>query len=92
MNLGQIYETVLGWAGKTLGVKFATPIFDGATLEQITSYTDKAGVPAYGKLTYMMEELVRNSTNLQQLELSICLNWVIWLKIRCMLVQLDHIH
>ena len=49
MNLGQIYESVLGWAGKNLGVKFATPIFDGATLEQITSYTDKAGVPAYGK-------------------------------------------
>ena len=49
MNLGQIYESVLGWAGKKLGVKFATPIFDGATLEQITEYTDKAKVPAYGK-------------------------------------------
>jgi DNA-directed RNA polymerase subunit beta len=49
MNLGQIYETVLGWAGKELGVKFATPIFDGATLEQITEYTDKAGIPAYGR-------------------------------------------
>ncbi len=49
MNLGQIYETVLGWAGKELGLKFATPIFDGATLEQITEYTDKAGVPRYGK-------------------------------------------
>jgi DNA-directed RNA polymerase subunit beta len=49
MNLGQIYETVLGWAGLKLGLKFATPIFDGATLEQITSYTDKAGVPRYGK-------------------------------------------
>ncbi|MBI9053833.1 MAG: DNA-directed RNA polymerase subunit beta [Bacteroidales bacterium] len=52
MNLGQIYETVLGWAGQKLGMKFATPIFDGATLEQITSYTDKAEVPAYGK-TYL---------------------------------------
>jgi DNA-directed RNA polymerase subunit beta len=42
MNLGQIYETVLGWAGKELGLKFASPIFDGATLDEITSYTDKA--------------------------------------------------
>ncbi len=52
MNLGQIYETVLGWAGKELGLKFATPIFDGATLDQINSYTDQAGVPRYGK-TYL---------------------------------------
>jgi DNA-directed RNA polymerase subunit beta len=49
MNLGQIYETVLGWAGEKLGLKFATPIFDGASLDQITSYTDKAGIPAYGR-------------------------------------------
>jgi DNA-directed RNA polymerase subunit beta len=49
MNLGQIYETVLGWAGKELGVKFATPIFDGATLDQINEYTDKAGIPAFGR-------------------------------------------
>ncbi len=49
MNLGQIYETVLGWAGKELGVKFATPIFDGATLDQITEYTEKAGVSRFGK-------------------------------------------
>ena len=49
MNLGQIYETVLGWAGLKLGVKFATPIFDGATIDQITEYTDKAGIPKYGK-------------------------------------------
>ncbi len=48
MNIGQIYETVLGWAGQKLGLKFATPIFDGATLEQITEYTDKAGLPKYG--------------------------------------------
>jgi len=48
MNLGQIYETVLGWAGKNLGLKFATPIFDGATLDQICEYTDKAGVPRFG--------------------------------------------
>jgi len=49
MNLGQIYETVLGWAGKELGLKFATPIFDGASIDNINSYTDKAGVPRYGK-------------------------------------------
>ena len=49
MNLGQIYETVLGWAGKRLGVKFATPIFDGATLEQIKEYSDKAGIPEMGR-------------------------------------------
>lgn len=46
MNLGQIYETVLGWAGKELGLKFATPIFDGATLDEINEYTAKAGIPA----------------------------------------------
>jgi DNA-directed RNA polymerase subunit beta len=49
MNLGQIYETVLGWAGQKLGVKFSTPIFDGASLDQINEYTDKAGVPRYGR-------------------------------------------
>ena len=54
MNLGQIYETVLGWAGKVLGVNFATPIFDGATIEQINEYTDKANVPQYGK-TYLYD-------------------------------------
>ncbi len=48
MNIGQIYETVLGWAGQKLGMKFATPIFDGASLEQITDYTDKAGLPKFG--------------------------------------------
>ena len=48
MNLGQIYETVLGWAGQNLGMKFSTPIFDGATLEEITELTEKAGVPDCG--------------------------------------------
>jgi DNA-directed RNA polymerase subunit beta len=52
MNLGQIYETVLGWAGKELGVKFATPIFDGASLQDIQDYTRKAGVPDNG-LVYL---------------------------------------
>ncbi len=45
MNLGQIYETVLGWAGQKLGVKFATPIFDGATVEEIAQHIDKANLP-----------------------------------------------
>ncbi len=54
MNLGQIFETVLGWAGKELGVKFATPIFDGASLDDLTVWTDKAGVPQYGK-TYLYD-------------------------------------
>ncbi|MBN8621598.1 MAG: DNA-directed RNA polymerase subunit beta [Flavobacteriales bacterium] len=54
MNIGQIYETVLGWAGKKLGLKFATPIFDGANLEQITEYTDQAGLPKYGS-TYLYD-------------------------------------
>ena len=49
MNLGQIYETVLGWAGQKLGVKFSTPIFDGAPIDEIASYTDKAGLPRFGK-------------------------------------------
>jgi len=49
MNLGQIYETVLGWAGVKLDMKFATPIFDGAKIEQINELTDQAGVPRYGK-------------------------------------------
>ena len=48
MNIGQIYETVLGWAGKNLGKKYATPIFDGATLDQINEITDEAGVPRFG--------------------------------------------
>lgn len=52
MNIGQIYETVLGWAGKKLGKKFATPIFDGATIEEISQLTDEAGVPRLGH-TYL---------------------------------------
>ena len=54
MNLGQIYETILGWAGDELGVKFATPIFDGASIEQINEFTEKAGVPKFGK-TYLID-------------------------------------
>ena len=54
MNIGQIYETVLGWAGKKLGLKFATPIFDGASLDQISEYTEKASLPIYGS-TYLYD-------------------------------------
>ncbi|MFH6604815.1 DNA-directed RNA polymerase subunit beta [Maribacter algicola] len=54
MNIGQIYETVLGWAGLKLGRKFATPIFDGATLDQINEYTDEAGIPRFGH-TYLYD-------------------------------------
>ena len=48
MNIGQIYETVLGWAGMNLNKKFATPIFDGATIDEINALTDEAGVPKFG--------------------------------------------
>ena len=54
MNLGQIYETVLGWAGKKLGKRYQTPIFDGATLEQINGYMREAGLPENGR-TYLYD-------------------------------------
>ncbi len=54
MNIGQIFETVLGHAGRKLGLKFATPIFDGATLDDLSVWTDKAGLPRYGK-TYLYD-------------------------------------
>lgn len=54
MNIGQIYETVLGWAGQKLGKKFATPIFDGASLDQINELTDEAGIPRFGH-TYLYD-------------------------------------
>ncbi|MEZ7867528.1 MAG: DNA-directed RNA polymerase subunit beta [Paludibacteraceae bacterium] len=54
MNLGQIFETVLGWAGKEMGVRFATPIFDGAELSDLDEWCDKAGIPRYGK-TYLYD-------------------------------------
>ena len=49
MNLGQLYETALGWAGKKLGVKFATPIFDGASWDEVGIFLEKAGLPRTGK-------------------------------------------
>ncbi len=54
MNLGQIYETILGWAGQKLGVRFATPIFDGASVKEIEGYCEKAGIPKFGK-TYLYD-------------------------------------
>ncbi len=54
MNLGQIYETVLGWAGQKLGLNFSTPIFDGATIDEITEYTEKASLPRFGT-TYLYD-------------------------------------
>ncbi|MFN8281906.1 MAG: DNA-directed RNA polymerase subunit beta [Chitinophagales bacterium] len=54
MNIGQIYETVLGWAGKELGVKFSTPIFDGAHVDQIEEYIEQAGLPRLGS-TYLYD-------------------------------------
>jgi DNA-directed RNA polymerase subunit beta len=54
MNIGQIYETVLGWAGQQLGRKYATPIFDGATIDQINELTDEASIPRYGH-TYLYD-------------------------------------
>jgi DNA-directed RNA polymerase subunit beta len=54
MNIGQIFETVLGWAGYKLGSKFATPIFDGATTLEIEEYIGKSGLPALGQ-TYLYD-------------------------------------
>ncbi|GAB4378533.1 MAG: DNA-directed RNA polymerase subunit beta [Salibacteraceae bacterium] len=54
MNLGQIFETVLGWAGEKLGLKFSTPIFDGATMDDIHKYTKEAGLPEFGR-TYLYD-------------------------------------
>lgn len=54
MNLGQIYETILGWTGEKLGLRFATPIFDGASVEEIGSYCEQANIPMYGH-TYLYD-------------------------------------
>ncbi len=56
MNIGQIFETVLAWAGQKLGKKYATPIFDGASLEEVSTELDAAGLPAYGR-TYLYDGL-----------------------------------
>ena len=64
MNIGQIYETVLGWAGLDLGQKYATPIFDGATIDQINELTDSACIPSMVIHIFMMEEQENVSINL----------------------------
>ncbi len=56
MNIGQIFETVLAWAGQKMGKKYATPIFDGASLEEVSAELDAAGLPAYGR-TYLYDGL-----------------------------------
>ncbi|MBX0333551.1 DNA-directed RNA polymerase subunit beta [Pontibacter sp. HSC-14F20] len=56
MNIGQIYETVLGWAGKKLGRTYATPIFDGATEDQVQAELNEAGLPSFGR-TYLYDGL-----------------------------------
>ena len=72
MNLGQIYETVLGWAGEKLGVKFATPIFDGATVDEIAEYiVTKQVFQNSVTLICMMVKPVNVSIRKQQLVLSI---------------------
>ncbi len=59
MNIGQIFETVLAWAGQRLGKKYATPIFDGASLEEVSAELEAAGVPPYGR-TYLYDGLSGN--------------------------------
>ncbi|AGC66812.1 DNA-directed RNA polymerase subunit beta [Candidatus Uzinura diaspidicola str. ASNER] len=54
MNIGQIYESILGWAGQKLGIRFSSPIFDGASIQQIIEYMDKAGLPRFGS-TYLYD-------------------------------------
>ena len=61
MNLGQLYETALGWVGKKLGVKFATPIFDGAKMEEVESGLKKQDLKEEVKQICMMEDRVKNS-------------------------------
>jgi DNA-directed RNA polymerase subunit beta len=59
MNIGQIFETVLAWAGQKLGKKYATPIFDGATLDEVSAELSAAGLPAFGR-TYLYDGLSGN--------------------------------
>jgi DNA-directed RNA polymerase subunit beta len=66
MNLGQIFETVLGWAGEKLGMKFGTPIFDGAKADEIEEYIQKANCQASDKPTCTTERPVTASTSRQR--------------------------
>ena len=78
MNLGQIYETVLGWAGRELGLNFGTPIFDGASEAEIDEQIAKLVFHNLGLLNYTMASQEKNSTKKLRLELCICLNLVTW--------------
>ena len=87
MNLGQIYETVLGWAGKELGIKFATPIFDGASHGEVEEWIKKAKLPESGR-TYLYNGLTGERFD-QQTTVGIIymLKLATWLMIRCTRVQ-----
>ena len=93
MNLGQIYETVLGWAGQKLGLTFRNTDF-----RWCNNKSDQLNTPKRQKfrntekLTCTMVVQVKDSTSLQLLALYTCLNLAIWLMIRCMPVQSDHTH
>ena len=74
MNLGQIYETILGWAGQELGKKYSTPVFDGASIEEINTEIDEVGLPRLGQ-TYLYDGGTENVLNkLLLLGLFICLS------------------
>jgi hypothetical protein len=90
MNLGQIYETILGWAGKKMGVKFATPIFDGATVEEIGQYCSDSGIPSMGH-TYLYDgETGERFHQKATVGVIYIIKLHTWLMIRCMPVQSDH--
>ncbi len=83
MNIGQIFEAVLGRAGKNLGVKFATPIFDGASLDDLNEWTDKAGLPRYGKTTLYDGGTGEAFEQQATVGVTYMLKLVTWLKTRC---------
>ena len=91
MNIGQIYETVLGWAGLKLDKKFSTPIFDGATLDEINSITDEAGLPRFGH-TFLYDGGTGEKFDQPATVGVIYMLNFIWLTIKCIQGQLDHIH
>ena len=83
MNLGQIFEAILGAAGKRLGVKFATPIFDGAKLDDLQEWTDKAGLPRLCSTHLYDGETGEMFDQPATVGITYFLNSATWLKIRC---------
>ena len=84
------YETVLGWAGEKLGVRFATPIFDGASVAEIDEEITKAGLPKFGH-TYLYDGETGDRFDQKELLVSsTSLSYTTWLMIKCMPVLLDH--